>query len=254
MAHNSMALAYAMKKKKFAEGGHVEEHKAEEMEEHEEAPLDHMDMYAMAKHRAKESMSKRDRAMRTFRGEEEAQYDPKQEPGRKTNSRASVESDRMLGQHGEDEVDDYGEDREDTPHPMDAHAVENQFGEGDEDEDMVGRIMHKRREMFAEGGMSGMSKPKEEEGETHMCSGGSCPHYSHGGEVANQDEEITDDMPAEYDDLHLDDSLNDDGKADYTGANSGDELDDVQEDHDRSDIVSRIMASRKKKDRMPRPA
>lgn len=39
-----------------------------------------------------------------------------------------------------------------------------------------------------------------------------------------------------------------------TGANSGDELGDEAEDDDRDDIVSRVMKSRGKKDKMPRPA
>ena len=39
----------------------------------------------------------------------------------------------------------------------------------------------------------------------------------------------------------------------YTGKNSGDELGDRQEDMDRKDIVSRVMKSRKKKDRLPNP-
>ena len=39
----------------------------------------------------------------------------------------------------------------------------------------------------------------------------------------------------------------------YTGKNSGDELGDRQEDMDRKDIVSRVMKSRKKKDRLPIP-
>jgi hypothetical protein len=43
-------------------------------------------------------------------------------------------------------------------------------------------------------------------------------------------------------------------EADYTGENSGDEDGDAAEDEDRRDIVSRIMKSRAKKDRMPRPA
>jgi hypothetical protein len=40
----------------------------------------------------------------------------------------------------------------------------------------------------------------------------------------------------------------------YTGANSGDEVGDEQEDEDEHDMVSRIMKSRLKKDRMPHPA
>lgn len=89
----------------------------------------------------------------------------------------------------------------------------------DADDDLVMRIMHKR--------------------------------YSKGGQVANQDEEITGDMPNEFDVLHLDDDL----ESDYgDDDNSGDALGNDQEDEDRKDIVSRIMVSRKKKDRLPNPA
>lgn len=77
--------------------------------------------------------------------------------------------------------------------------------------------------------------------------------YSKGGQVANDvGVAEADDMPAEYDDLVLrDDDME---SADYTGANSGDELGNAAEDEDRSDIVARVMRSRSKKDRMPRPA
>lgn len=74
--------------------------------------------------------------------------------------------------------------------------------------------------------------------------------YSKGGMVANDDEPIADEMPAQYDDL----ALRDDLEEHYTGANSGDELGDAQEDHDRADIIARIMKSRAKRDKMPRPA
>ena len=74
--------------------------------------------------------------------------------------------------------------------------------------------------------------------------------FSKGGQVANETEPMADSMPNEFDDLVLDDDL----EFHDTGANSGDELGDAQEDEDRKDIVSRIMASRKKKDRNPRPA
>jgi hypothetical protein len=45
----------------------------------------------------------------------------------------------------------------------------------------------------------------------------------------------------------------DDLEQHYTGENSGDELGNAQEDEDRRDIVSRIMKSRRLKDRLPRP-
>lgn len=112
---------------------------------------------------------------------------------------------------------------EPMPHPCEncghvSHAVENQ-GEGEE-EDMIGRIMKKRK------------------------------HFSKGGKVSNEDEPMADSEPAEYDDLVKDDNL----EEHYTGKNSGDEDGDEAEDEDRHDIVSRIMKSRKKKDKMPRPA
>ncbi len=76
--------------------------------------------------------------------------------------------------------------------------------------------------------------------------------YSKGGQVANEgeDRDLVDFDPNEFDDL----ALNDDLEFHDTGANSGDELGNEQEDEDRKDIVSRIMASRKKKDRLPSPA
>jgi hypothetical protein len=73
---------------------------------------------------------------------------------------------------------------------------------------------------------------------------------SEGGRVANETEELADFSPNEFDDLVLDDDL----ESSYTGANSGDEIGNAQEDEDRRDIVSRIMRSRKLKDRNPRPA
>jgi hypothetical protein len=71
------------------------------------------------------------------------------------------------------------------------------------------------------------------------------------GQEANSTPPIADEMPAEYDDLVLDDNL----ESTYgDDDNSGDALGNAQEDEDRRDIVSRIMDSRKKKDRNPRPA
>lgn len=87
-----------------------------------------------------------------------------------------------------------------------------------EDDDMISRIMKKR--------------------------------YSEGGVVANETKETADEEPNEFDDLVKDDDL----EFSETGANSGDELGDEAEDEDRKDIVSRIMKSRAKKDKNPRPA
>lgn len=88
----------------------------------------------------------------------------------------------------------------------------------EEEDDMIARIMRKR--------------------------------YSEGGKVANQTEPMADEEPTEFDDLVKDDDLD----FHYDGANSGDELGDEAEDMNRRDIVERIMRSRAKKDKMPRPA
>lgn len=129
------------------------------------------------------------------------------------------EDDRMLNQHGAEEVGamDTEEDNEPQHERMVSHPVENQ----DDHEDMVGRIMRQR---------------------TH--------HYSRGGQVAN-DTPVT----ADFEDNQFDDLVKrDDLEQHYTGANSGDEIGDGQEDEDRHDIVSRIMRSRRKRDHLPHPA
>ena len=79
--------------------------------------------------------------------------------------------------------------------------------------------------------------------------------YSEGGKVANEDHGHNDEDLAGFDPNEFDDlALRDDLSFSETGANSGDELGDDQEDHDRKDIVARVMKSRAKKDRNPRPA
>jgi len=128
---------------------------------------------------------------------------------------AIEEDDRLLNQHGEYEEGPQGvwmaEGGQITDNKQsDAHMM-----------DMVGRIMKQRQHM-----------------------------YSEGGRVANSDLPLADEMPAEYDDLHLRDDLS----FSETGVNSGDHLGNTREDHDRADIVARIMKSRSKKDRMPSPA
>jgi hypothetical protein len=78
--------------------------------------------------------------------------------------------------------------------------------------------------------------------------------YSQGGKVANADQgesaSVPDRMaksdPNEFDDLALRDDLD----SSYSGADSGDELGNGREDSDEADIISRIMRSRKKTDRM----
>jgi hypothetical protein len=75
-------------------------------------------------------------------------------------------------------------------------------------------------------------------------------HYSEGGKLANKTEITADFEPNAFDELALEDDL----EQHYTGANSGDELGNDQEDEDRHDIVSKIMRSRTKRDKLPRPA
>lgn len=74
--------------------------------------------------------------------------------------------------------------------------------------------------------------------------------FSEGGKVSNDTPPKADSMPADYDDLALRDNL----QEHETGENSGDELGDAQEAEDRADIVDKIMKSRAKKDKLPRPA
>lgn len=74
--------------------------------------------------------------------------------------------------------------------------------------------------------------------------------YSHGGQVANKTGFNADFHEDQFDDLVLRDDL----ESEYTGANSGDELGNAQKDEDERDLVSMIMRSRHKKDRLPRPA
>lgn len=75
--------------------------------------------------------------------------------------------------------------------------------------------------------------------------------YSEGGKVANATPITAGFKPDEFDDLVLRDGLSSNYGDDD---NSGDALGNEREDADRRDIVSRIMASRAKRDRMPRPA
>jgi hypothetical protein len=120
----------------------------------------------------------------------------------------------------------------DAPDSHVEHAVMNQMGDEDEGAGDMDAIHPMVRRI-----MMGMAKG-----------------YSKGGMVANEDagesastpEHMAKDKENEFDDL----ALRDDLEFEDTGANLG----DAAEDHDRNDIVSRIMKSRAKKDRMPRPA
>ncbi len=103
------------------------------------------------------------------------------------------------------------------PDKIDGPATEDMAK--DEEADMIGRIMKQR--------------------------------YAKGGMVKKEEEPLADFESNDFDAM---DQMDPGTDADYTGANSGDEIGNEQEDDDRRDIVSRIMKSRAKKDRMPRPA
>lgn len=123
-----------------------------------------------------------------------------------------------------------------------------------------------KRQKMAEGGMA--------------CAGAECPGcekckggmmMAEGGEVKEDDgsEGIVDRIMKRFakggdvgepvadfekNDFDYLDQADPGADADDTGASSGDEIGDEQEDEDRDDVVGRIMKSRAKKDRMPRPA
>lgn len=195
----SLAIAYAMKKRghKMARGGMCQHGKSS-------CEMCHGGEYA------KGGMVEE---------EEQSGYMSHPEEHEKMDHKAMMESDRMLNQHGMDEMaaDDMDEDNEPQHERMVSHPVENQ----DDHEDMVGRIMKHRQQ-----------------------------HYSEGGRVANKTSKSAEFEPNQFDDLVNRDDL----EEHYTGKNSGDELGNAQEDEDRADIVARIMKQRRMKDRNPHPA
>ncbi len=103
------------------------------------------------------------------------------------------------------------------------------------------------------GELRGMKKPElyAEGGEVHddddMVDRIMLKRMAAGGVIANDDEPEADAESADFDDLVEDDQL----EGEYPGSQ---EIGDEREDDDRKDIVGRIMRSRSKKDRMPRPA
>lgn len=113
---------------------------------------------------------------------------------------------------------------------LNQHHPDMQASTSMSEEDLVDRIMAQREKSF-----SGLDR------------------FSKGGQVANDTGtgEEADKLPNQFDDLVLDDELTSTYGDDD---NSGDNLGNAQEDEDRKDIVARIMASRRKKDRLPNPA
>ena len=240
----ALAIAFKMKQrsKKMAEGGKV-------------GGMDPSDKDDKMMAKGGEMKSKRERALEAFHGKmmaEGGMIDGHQASGKvdtrpdlkdhegdsgfvshkdcaKCNNDAAMSEDkRSLGEHGAHEEGEqgggqgfHGESFEGNP--GDKH---DEYQSEAHDEDMVGHIMKQRQQ-----------------------------HFSKGGEVANEDHGHNDDKlagfsPNEFDDL----SLRDDLEESETAKNSGDEDGDAREDKDRNDIISQIMKSRKKKDRLPNPA
>lgn len=99
-----------------------------------------------------------------------------------------------------------------------------------------------------ETGYGEMPKPMAEDDEGDMISRIMKRRMmSKGGMVANDTPPEADFDENDFDDLAMRDHL----EGHYPGSQ---EIGDAQENDDRRDIVSRIMKSRAKKDRMPRPA
>lgn len=128
-----------------------------------------------------------------------------------------------------------------------------------------------KKRMAKAGDDSGIDEPVQVNGayakggevECGACKSGKCADHggmvdrimvkrmSKGGMVANDTTgDMADSKEAQYDDLVLRDDM---GSSD-TGANSGDELGNAEMDENDRDLISRIMRSRAKKDRLPRPA
>lgn len=107
------------------------------------------------------------------------------------------------------------------------------MSDGDEASPTIERLVAKHVKKYMEGGMS----------------------YSEGGMVANGGDDemsnLADSDSAEFDDLALRDDLTSTYGDDD---NAGDSLDNVQENKDREDMISRIMRQRKMKSTNPKPA
>lgn len=142
----------------------------------------------------------------------------------KHNGPSISEDDRSLNQHGELEEGPQGggegfHDESYMGHKNDPH---DNYQSEDHELDMLTRIMNKEK------------------------------MYSQGGKVANGGDDdldmMADGKPNNFDDL----ALRDDLESSYDGSNAGDHLGNDQEDSDRKDMVSRIMASERKKDKLPK--
>ncbi len=114
--------------------------------------------------------------------------------------------------------------------------------------------MGKKAKKMADGGEIECTPSKEDRADKSASISGA---YSDGGMVDRimrkrmaGGGEAVDREPNEFDEMELEPAP----KFSETGANSGDEDGDAELDENDHDLVSRIMRSRAKKDKMPRPA
>lgn len=182
-------------------------------------------------------MSRRERMMHAFHGgkmaeggfigEEKASgFVEHEEDDVKHDEPAMHESERKLNQHGmyEEGHEDGGEGFHDESYMGNPGNAHDEYQSPEHEEDMVSRIMKSRQHMYSEGG-----------------------RIANGGE--DDLDRMADSKPNNFDDLALDDHL----EGHNSGADDGDSLGNHQEDEDRKDIISKVMASRRKKDRLPNP-
>jgi len=189
----SLAIAYAMKRKK-AKGGMIE---------HEEKASGYEKM-PMAQKYAKGGMIHDD--------ELSSGYLAMPKEHEKHNAPAEHEDEKDINEH----LGHSKDDPESSPHM--AHGG-----------DIVSRIMearHPKPKKMAEGGLAA------DEGEADY-------------------HELADHDPNDFDYLSVSDR---DDHTENSGASDGDELGDAQEDHDREDIIKRIMKQRSMKQHNPKPA
>ena len=254
MSDRNFSLAYGMKKraKKMAEGGRISPDA-----NHESSCTEHCEQPCAIHEQAN-----------LPEATEHMENDVK------VNDPAMREDDRRLNEHGAKEVGAGGYAKGGMVHEAEGESERSRgvskagehvrLDENDEAKDEHYRILgqlkadRRDRKFMADGGMI-EDNEQDEAHEMDMVGRimkSRAQEFSHGGQVANQDHgendnELAGFSPNEFDDLVLrDDDME---EAEYTGANSGDELSSPGEDERRKDMVSRIMASRRKKDKLPNP-
>jgi hypothetical protein len=139
---------------------------------------------------------------------------------------------------------------------LNQHYPDMQASTSESEDDLVTRIMEKRSPTFESEARLADGGPVLPGADSAQDSMRKAFKFSEGGRVANQEHgEDNNDLagfsPNEFDDLVLRDDLESTYGEDD---NAGDSLDNEGENERREDIVARIMKSRAKKDKLPRPA